>query len=240
MRGFGPLGFAASAAAFGLFGRASGSDFIRGLLIAAAACLVWVVAIKADSVVSDKRVVRGVGSLLRRRAIVVLNLTAMTNVAAITALFATLGHHVDAIGLPSSVTGGSLAIGMLVEVTLTLTYRRFSVVSSATLLRIAYLFSAVRCLGMAYADTAVSVVLLISVQFVSAGLFYPASVAFLESRVPSELRGTGQGLFASSCLAGSLIGFAASNVLYDQCGPKLFFGVTSILVSVAALAMRDR
>lgn len=149
-----------------------------------------------------------------------------------------LAIHVLALELPPSVVGLCAGMGVAAEVAALLLYPRFADrIAPRHLLGVAFVLSAMRWVGMAFATSAVPLVALSLLHFMTFGIFYVASVAFMARRVPQHLRATGQGLFASVTFGvGGLVGFAASGAGYSLLGGGHgLFAVAAGLEFVAAL-----
>jgi MFS transporter, PPP family, 3-phenylpropionic acid transporter len=103
-------------------------------------------------------------------------------------------------------------------------------------LLVAFLASAVRWAGMAAADSAPAIVALSLLHGMTFGAFYVAAVAFVSSRVPEQLRASGQALMTSVTFGlGGLLGYLSAGTAYDWLGGHRLFAVSAIVEFVPAL-----
>jgi PPP family 3-phenylpropionic acid transporter len=133
-------------------------------------------------------------------------------------------------GLPASLTGFGLALGVLAEVFALFAFpallRRFSV---GTLLVAASAGTMVRWLWMSRAHDAASIVGLQLFHALSFGVWWAAAVEAMRRSVPVELRATGQALFSALVFgAGNAIGYGLAGAGYQK------YGTVSPLFAFAA------
>jgi MFS transporter, PPP family, 3-phenylpropionic acid transporter len=149
-----------------------------------------------------------------------------------------LAIHVLSLHLPPSVVGLSAGTAVAAEVAAMLLYPRFADrIAPRHLLCVAFVLSALRWIGMAFATSALPLIALALLHSMTFGIFYVASVAFMARRIPIHLRATGQGLFSSITMGiGGLVGSASSGVGYSLLGGGHgLFAVAAGLEVVAAL-----
>jgi MFS transporter, PPP family, 3-phenylpropionic acid transporter len=128
------------------------------------------------------------------------------------------GVLVRDLGLPSTVTGSALAVGVLAEVFALLAFpmllRRFSLRS---LFALAFAGSAIRWALVAHARGAPGLVALQLLHALSFGVFWGCAVEAMQRTVPVRLRATGQAVFSAVVFgAGNAAGYALSGAGYDR------------------------
>ena len=142
-------------------------------------------------------------------------------------------------GLPSSLTGLSLSLGVAAEVLVLFAFplleRRLSL---RALLAIACAGTALRWLLLARADSAKALVLLQLFHGLTFGLWWGCAIEGLSRAVPARLRATGQALFSAVVFgAGNALGYGLAGRAYDRFGSvsPLFLGAA--LVEALALCL---
>src|SRR5574342_161424 len=128
------------------------------------------------------------------------------------------GVFVRDLGLPSTLTGLGMAVGVGAEVLVLLAFprlrRRFSL---RALFAAAFAATALRWWLLSRSGAAAAVVGLQSVHGLTFGLFWGAAVEAMSGLVPARLRATGQALFGAVVFgAGNALGFELSGLGYDH------------------------
>jgi PPP family 3-phenylpropionic acid transporter len=130
------------------------------------------------------------------------------------------GVRVRDAGLPSSITGIALSLGVIAEVLALAIFprleRRFSL---RTLFAAAFLGTALRWALLSRAEGAVALVSLQLLHALSFGVWWGCAVEAMQRVVPERLRATGQALFSAVVFgAGNGLGYALSGAGYDRFG----------------------
>ncbi|HET8733471.1 MAG TPA: MFS transporter, partial [Anaeromyxobacteraceae bacterium] len=128
------------------------------------------------------------------------------------------GLFVRDLGLPASVTGVGMAVGVAAEVGALLAFPRVAALFSLrAILGTAFAVSAVRWLLLSRATSAAAVVSLQLLHAFTFGLFWGAAMAAMSRAVPSRLRATGQALFAAVVFGiGNAAGYQLAGLGYDR------------------------
>jgi MFS transporter, PPP family, 3-phenylpropionic acid transporter len=123
-------------------------------------------------------------------------------------------------GLPSTVTGLGMAVGVAAEVAVLLWFPRLAErFTLRALLTTAFTATAARWLILAQADGAAAVIGLQALHGLTFGLFWGCAVEGLSRLVPAAQRATGQGLFAAIVFGGgNAFGFLLSGLAFDRFG----------------------
>ncbi|HME92089.1 MAG TPA: MFS transporter, partial [Myxococcaceae bacterium] len=243
VRLFGSLGFVISSTAFGL--AVSRIDWITVLvpLCLMGAYFAWSFSIRASSAAPlTPGALRGVGLLGDRELAIFLGATSLHWIAC-APFHGTFSIHVQALSLAPPVVGTSAGLGVLAETCFMYFYPRFAErLSPQRLLLIAFVASSARWFAMSLTSRPEVMILISSIHGLTFGAFYVASVAFVSSRVPPELRASGQALFASATFGlGGLIGYLASGVGYDALGGHRLFALAGgVELLAAALVLKLR
>ena len=145
-------------------------------------------------------------------------------------------------GLPASLTGLGLALGVLAEVLAFFAFpallRRFSL---GTLLFAASAGTIVRWLWLSRAHDAASIVGLQLFHALSFGIWWAAAIEAMRRSVPLQLRATGQALFSALVFgAGNAIGYGLSGAGYQRFGsasPLFTFAAAIETVSLVCTAL---
>ena len=180
-----------------------------------------------------------VAALLREPAILLLFGLCFLHWAACAPYHLLFGVLVRDHGLPSTVTGAGLALGVLAEVVALWAFppllRRFDL---AALLAAACSGTALRWWLVSRADGAAAIVLLQLFHAVSFGLWWACAVEAMGRLVPVGLRSTGQALFSALVFgAGNAVGFALSGAGYQRLGGASPLFAVAGLVELGALAL---
>ena len=236
VRLFGSIGFVISSTAFGLAISRIDRMTVLVPLCLMAAYLVWSFLVRATSAARvAPSVLPGLGLLGDRQLAIFLGATSLHWIAC-SPFHGTFSIHVQALRLAPPVVGISAGLGVLAETCFMYFYPRFAErLSPQRLLLIAFVSSSVRWFVMSLTSQPEVIVLISSIHGLTFGAFYVASIAFVSGRVPSELRASGQGLFASATFGlGGLVGYLASGVGYDALGGHRLFAVAGAVELMAA------
>jgi PPP family 3-phenylpropionic acid transporter len=141
------------------------------------------------------------------------------------------GVRVRDAGLPSSVTGSAMALGVVAEVFALAIFpkleQRFSL---RALFAAAFLGTVLRWAALSRAESTAALVLLQLLHALSFGIFWGCAVEAMQRVVPERLRATGQALFSAVVFgAGNAIGYALAGAGYDRFGSvaPLFAGAAA-------------
>ncbi len=143
-------------------------------------------------------------------------------------------------GLPSSVTGLGMAVGVAAEVVALLAFPRIAArFRPRTVLTVAFAASALRWFLLSRATGAAAIVSLQLLHAFTFGLFWGAAMEVMSRAVPSRLRATGQALFAAVVFgAGNAVGYQLSGLGYDRwhgVAPLFAWAGAAELVALAAI-----
>ncbi len=121
-------------------------------------------------------------------------------------------------GLPASVTGVGMAVGVAAEVAALLLFPRVaSLFSLRSILAASFAASALRWFALSRAGSSLAVVALQLLHAFTFGLFWGAAMDAMSRAVPSRLRATGQALFAAVVFGvGNAVGYQLSGLGYDR------------------------
>jgi PPP family 3-phenylpropionic acid transporter len=153
----------------------------------------------------------------------------------------TFSIFIVSLGLPPSVVGISVGLGVAAELGVMLLYPRLADrIAPRHLLALAFVASALRWGGLALATSAPAIVALSLLHGMTFGAFYVTGIAFLARRVPPHLRASGQGLFSALTFGlGGLVGYTTAGAGYDWLGGHRLFAVAGVLeLAAAALVLR--
>jgi PPP family 3-phenylpropionic acid transporter len=150
------------------------------------------------------------------------------------------GVLVRDLGLPDDVTSAGMAIGVVAEIAVLLSFprleRRFPL---RGLLAAAFLASALRWALLARAAHPAAVAGLQALHGLTFGLFWGSAMRALADVVPPRLRATGQAVFTGVVFGGAnAVGYALAGVGYDRFGgaaPLFAWAAAVELLSLAAL-----
>jgi PPP family 3-phenylpropionic acid transporter len=142
------------------------------------------------------------------------------------------GVHVRDLGLPASVTGLGMAVGVVAEVlVLFLSPRLEGRFPLRALFAAAFAGSALRWALLWRAEGAVALVTLQALHGLTFGLFWAAAVQAMSALVPPRLRASGQALFTAVVFGvGNGLGYALSGAGYDRLG-----GVAPLFLAAAVV-----
>jgi len=144
------------------------------------------------------------------------------------------GVLVRDLGLPSSITGLGMALGVACEVVALLVFpwleRRFSL---RALFAVAFAGTALRWALLSRAESAAAVVALQLFHALTFGLWWGCAIGGMSRTVPPRLRATGQALFSAVVFgAGQATGYVLSGIGYDRFGgvPPLYAWAAAVEV----------
>ncbi len=159
-------------------------------------------------------------ALLRDRRLLALLVACGVHWASCAPFHLMFGVFVKDRGLPASVTGLAMAVGVGAEVAAMLVFPRLEGrFGTRALFALAFGGSAVRWALLARAVSPQSLVLLQLFHGLTFGVFWGASMVTLARVVPSRLRATGQALYAAVVFgAGNAAGFQLTGAGYDRFG----------------------
>ncbi|WNG58929.1 MFS transporter [Archangium gephyra] len=243
LRLFGSLGFVLSSTLFGL----SVDSVGRATVLAAFSLLItltlWSFTLRDSSGPTARVPVHPLAGLqlLADRELSWLLAACALHWIACAPYHGTFSIFVGSLGLPPSVVGISMGLGVTAEVLVMLLYPRVADrISPRNLLVLAFAASALRWAGLSLATSRGVIAALSLLHGLSFGVFYVASIAFVVRRVPPHLRASGQGLFAAITFGlGGLVGYSSAGAGYDWLGGhRLFAAATVLELAAAALVLR--
>jgi PPP family 3-phenylpropionic acid transporter len=184
-------------------------------------------------------------SLLRDGPLLALLLACATHWAACAPFHLLFGVFVRDEGLPSSVTGLAMAVGVGAEVLALLAYPRLEArFGVRPLFCVAFAGSALRWALTARAEGAAAIVGVQALHALSFGLYWGAAVNAVAAIVPPRLRATGQALFSAIVFGGgNAAGFWLAGAGYDRLGgARRLFGIAAAaeLLALAAYLAAPR
>ena len=155
------------------------------------------------------------------------------------------GLFVRDLGLPASVTGVGMTVGVVAEVAALLAFPRVAALFSLrTILAASFAGSALRWFLLSRAEAAAWVIGLQILHALTFGLFWGAAMDAMSRAVPSRLRATGQALFGAVVFGiGNAVGYQLSGLGYDRwhgVGPLFAWAGGVELVAIAALLALPR
>jgi len=147
------------------------------------------------------------------------------------------GVHVRDLGLPASVTGLGMSLGVVAEVAVLWVSprleRRFPL---RALLAVAFAASALRWALLWRAQGAVALVSLQAFHGLTFGLFWAVAVQGMSRLVPARLRATGQALFTAVVFGGgNALGYSLAGAGYDRLGGARPLFLVAALVALLPL-----
>jgi PPP family 3-phenylpropionic acid transporter len=237
VRVFGSIGFAFSAAAFGLLG--VDTAFVTPFLVASAGYLLGSLAVRhMDDVRPTGRVrLRGTVAGLVRRPDVVLLWTASTMYYAAHGAFDMyFGPHALRVpGVTPGFVSACWAVGVVFEIALFFVVPRFlHRGSTARWLLAAALVAAARWYLLARADTALEVGLLAPLHAITFGLWYLVFVHENQRGATQEVRATVQGLGAAFLGLGTSSATLVGGYVLEHRGGRALFELASCVAALAA------
>jgi PPP family 3-phenylpropionic acid transporter len=155
------------------------------------------------------------------------------------------GLFVRDLGLPASITGVAMTVGVAAEVVALLAFPRVAALFSLrAILGVSFAVSALRWLLLSRAEAAAWVVALQLLHAFTFGLFWGAAMDAMSRAVPSRLRATGQAIFAAVVFGvGNAVGYQLSGLGYDRwhgVGPLFAWAGGVELLALGALLVLPR
>ena len=245
---FGSLGFVVVAQGLGLWLAARGDRPADALVpLTAVACIAGYALLLNASPLSGAAMpapsmplrVRDAAALLRDPAILLLFALCLIHWASCAPYHLLFGVLVRDHGLPSSVTGAGLALGVLAEVLALWTFpallRRFDL---PALLGLACAGTALRWWLVSRAQGAAALVFLQLFHALTFGLWWACAVEAMGRLVPVGLRATGQALFSALVFgAGNAAGYGLSGAGYQKLGGASPLFAFAAVVELCALPL---
>ncbi|HYO52669.1 MFS transporter [Archangium sp.] len=243
LRLFGSLGFVLSSTLFGFAVDSVGRAAVLVPLALLAALTLWSLTLRdsgGPSAGVSVHPLSGLQLLADRDLRWLLAGTALHWIAC-APYHATFSIFVGSLGLPPSVVGISVGLGVAAELGVMLLYPRVANrLAPRHLLAFAFVVSALRWAGLSVTTSPAIIVALSLLHGLTFGAFYVASIAFVARRVPPHLRASGQGLFAALTFGvGGLVGYASAGAGYDWLGGHRLFATAALLeLAAATLVLR--
>ena len=155
------------------------------------------------------------------------------------------GLFVRDLGLPASITGVAMTVGVAAEVVALLAFPRVAALFSLrAILGASFLVSALRWFLLSRAQSAAWIVALQLLHAFTFGLFWGAAMDAMSRAVPSRLRATGQAIFAAVVFGvGNAVGYQLSGLGYDRwhgVGPLFAWSAGVEIVALLALLALPR
>ena len=239
LRLFGSLGFILSSTLFGLAVDSVGRATVLAAFSLLAALSLWSLTLR-DSGAPPPTVpvhpLAGLQLLADRDLRWLLAATALHWIAC-APYHLTFSIFIGSLGLPPSVVGISMGLGVAAELGVMLLYPRVAHrITPRHLLALSFAISTLRWAGLSLATSPAVIVPLSLLHGMTFGAFYVASIAFVARRVPSHLRASGQGLFAAITFGlGGLVGYSCAGAGYDWLGGHRLFATAALLELAAAV-----
>jgi MFS transporter, PPP family, 3-phenylpropionic acid transporter len=183
---------------------------------------------------------REMAGLLRHGALLALLLVFSIHWGATSPFHLLFGLFVRDLGLPASVTGVGMTVGVAAEVVALLAFPRLAArFSLRALLATSFAVSAFRWALLSRATGAAAVIGLQALHAFTFGLFWGAAMEAMARTVPSRLRATGQAIFAAVVFGlGNAAGYQLSGLGYDRfhgVGPLFAWAAGAEALALAAL-----
>ena len=248
LRLWGSVGFIVASLAFSLHLEAGGARVhavwaVSTLLVSAG----LVAALhRSEPVAAARPSVRDAARLLTDPRLVAFLLAGALHWASAAPYHLLYAVHLEDLGVLPRYVGVGLGLAVVAEVVVMWRFasirRRAPLLS---LLAIAFLATALRWLLTGWATTGAALAAAQVLHGLTFGLFYVASIAYLEKVVPGGLLGTGRALFAAIAMGlGGAGGNALAGALYDVGGGSLAFfaaaGLSLLAPLLVVIAARDR
>lgn len=237
IRLFGSLGFILASIGFGFSVETVDRRAIFVCLAFIGAFALWSLSIRAPgSKGIAPHPLAGIALLRLRDLAILLGATCLHWIAC-APYHGTFSIRVKALGHAPSVVGLATSAGVVAELLVMLLYPRFAGrIAPRHLLALSFGASAVRWSLMGFAESAPALIAIQTLHALTFGTFYLASVAFMERRVPPELRASGQALFVAVTFGiGGLLGYLSAGVGYDLLGGGRLFLVGGAVEVLAML-----
>jgi PPP family 3-phenylpropionic acid transporter len=243
LRLFGSLGFVLSSTLFGFAVDSMGRATVLVPLGLLAALTLWSLTLRdSGGPAADVPVhpLSGLQLLADRDLRWLLASTALHWIAS-APYHGTFSIFVTSLGLPPSVVGTSVGLGVAAELGVMLLYPRVADrIAPRHLLALSFAIGALRWTGLSVARSPALIVALSLLHGMTFGAFYVASIAFVAHRVPPHLRASGQALFTAITFGvGGLVGYASAGAGYDWLGGHRLFAAAALLeLAATALVLR--
>jgi PPP family 3-phenylpropionic acid transporter len=244
IRLFGSMGYVVVAQGLGLALAARGDRPGDPLVPAAIAALVAGYALvarrlPAPPATGGSPALGEMASLLRDGRLLRLLVACAVHWAACAPFHLLFGVFVRDEGLPSSVTGLAMAVGVGAEVGALLLYPRLEArAGRRALFAAAFVGSAARWALTAAADGAAAIVAAQALHALTFGLYWGAAVNANAALVPPRLRATGQALFSAVVFGGgNALGFWLAGAGYDRLGGVRPLFAAAAVAELLALAL---
>lgn len=181
---------------------------------------------------------REAAALLRRGGLALFLGAAALHWASFAPYTMFLAPHLERVTGSKGYVGPSLAVAVGAEV---LGMRYFAQLqrraSPLGLLALCFAVNAARWWAMTWLEGGTALVVLQALHGLGFGVFFVASVAYLEQEIPASLRSTGRALFGAVAFgAGGAVGNQIAGWRFDHGGTGKAFGA-SVLLELAALAL---
>lgn len=182
---------------------------------------------------------RGAGALLRNRELITFLLVVLFAQVGSSCVMTFYPIYMDEIGASGGLIGLAYSLQGIAELP-------FYLASAAIIRRLgpdktlvlSFVASAVRMLLYSVVRTPELIMFAELGHGLCFSLFLVASVGYVNRRVPSEWRATGQTLFSTATAAAGILGNTWAGLLYDRLDVQTMFRVNGLLVlAVAALAL---
>jgi PPP family 3-phenylpropionic acid transporter len=162
-----------------------------------------------------------------------------THWVACTPWHGSLAIYFGALGLSPRVVGLTASLAVASEVLVLSVWARWlGRVPLRAALFASFAVSGLRWGGMAVTSSAEVMAGLALLHGLTFGAFYVASVEWIASRVPQNLRASGQALFAAATFGvGGSLGYMGGGFLYDAWGGRWLFGVAGALELVPLVCL---
>jgi PPP family 3-phenylpropionic acid transporter len=245
IRLFGSVGFAVLSSATGLLltfrGDRPGDPLVPAAVVACVGAYALVARrLSAPPAPPHPPRFREMAGLLSRGSLLFLLLVFSVHWGATAPFHLLFGLFVRDLGLPASVTGVGMTVGVAAEVAALLAFPRIAGrFSLRAILAASFAASALRWLLLSRATGAAAVIALQLLHAFTFGLFWGAAMQAMAQAVPSRLRATGQAIFAAVVFGlGNAVGYQLSGLGYDRwhgVGPLFAWASGAELVALAAL-----
>jgi MFS transporter, PPP family, 3-phenylpropionic acid transporter len=244
IRLFGSLGYIAVAQGLGALLAARGDRAGDALVPLAIAALVAGYAIVARRLPSPPRPAERPGAgdmagLLRDPRLLLLLAACAVHWGSCAPFHILFGVFVRDAGLPSSLTGLGMAVGVAAEVLALLAFPRLEArFGLRALFTAAFVGSAVRWALASRCSGAAAIVGVQALHALTFGVFWGASVNAMAQLVPPRLRATGQALFSAIVFGGgNAVGYSLAGAGYDRLGGVAPLFAIAALTELVALAI---
>lgn len=252
LRLWGSLGFAAASWSFGQWlGRGGAAFHVVPAIVATAALFAAVSFLlrpTTDVAASDRPSLADAMQLLRRPAVVLFLASGFLHWAAFAPYHMLFAVHMEGVGAGAGLVGVAFAAAVLAEV---VAMWRFPQIARRVplegLLVACHLAGAVRWALTGTLESGAAIAALQLLHFFTFGVFFVASMRWLDREVPARLRATGRALFASLVTGiGAVAGNNLAGALFDAAGAAAVFRAAAFVslcapvLLVASMRARER